>query len=291
MGIGPIRTLLREPLVHFLVLGAVLLAVFGGRDGRPAGDRQPISVGAEQIARMTEMFERTWQRLPTEREVAGLIEDFLREEVFYREALAMKLDRDDTVIRRRMRQKMEFVGEDLVALAQPSEEQLAELLTRRIEDFRLPPSISFEQVFVSPARRGADAPQEAQRMLASLQQGGAEVASVGDATLLDSAYDHLAPAQIAGLFGETFAAAVFELPLAQWSGPVRSSYGLHLVRVLSREDAKNPPVDQVRDTLGREWQAEKRRETVEALYKTLRDRYQIVIERPVPVTADDRRQK
>jgi parvulin-like peptidyl-prolyl cis-trans isomerase-like protein len=273
--------LLREPLVHFLVLGAVLLALFGVRDDRPPGDRQRISVGAEQITRMSDMFERTWQRPPTQQEMKGLIEDLLREEIFYREALVMHLDRDDTVIRRRLRQKMEFVGEDLAAQGQPTDEELTDLLTRRADNFRTPPSISFEQVFVSSARRGAEAPAEAERVLASLKGSrGADLATIGDASLLEAAYDRYAPAGVAGVFGEEFARAVFELPLAQWSGPVRSTYGLHLVRVRAREDGRVPRVDEVHELLVREHQAEKRRESIETLYRTLRDRYEIVIERP-----------
>jgi PPIC-type PPIASE domain len=273
--------LLREPLVHFLVLGAVLLAVFGVRDGRPPSDRQRISVGAEQLARMSDMFERTWQRPPTQPEMNGLIEDFLREEIFYREALAMRLDRDDTVIRRRLRQKMEFVGEDLATQAQPSDEELAALLIRRAESFRTPPSISFEQVFVSSARRGADAPREAERVLASLRQAGeADLTTIGDASLLDTAYGRLTPDGVAGVFGAAFARTVFELPLAQWSGPVRSSYGLHLVRILEREEGRIPGIDEVRELLVRERQAERRRESIETVYRTLRDRYEIVVERP-----------
>jgi hypothetical protein len=280
MGIGKIRALLREPLVHFLLLGAVLLAVFGARDGRAPSDRQRISVGAAQIARLSDMFERTWRRPPTPQETKGLIEDFLREEIFYREALAMGFDRDDTVIRRRLRQKMEFVGEDLAAQAQPSDEELAELLARRAESFRTPPSISFEQVFVSGARRGADAPREAERVLASLKRGEADLTMIGDTSLLDTTYDHLTPDGIAGTFGESFARAVFDLTFGQWSGPVHSTYGLHLVRVHAREHGRLPAIDEIRELLVRERQAEKRRESVETLYRTLRDRYEIVVERP-----------
>jgi PPIC-type PPIASE domain len=273
--------LLREPLVHLLLLGAVLLALFGVRDGRPPGDRQSLSVGAEQIARMSDMFERTWQRPPTQQEMKGLIEDFLREEIFYREALVMRLDRDDTVIRRRLRQKMEFVGEDLAAQGQPTDEDLTDLLTRRVDNFRTPPLISFEQVFVSSARRGAEAPAEAERVLASLRRGSdADPATMGDASLLEELYDRHTPAGVAGVFGEAFARAVFELPLAQWSGPVRSTYGLHLVRVRAREDGRVLTIDDIRDLLVREHQAERRRESIETLYRTLRDRYEIVIERP-----------
>jgi parvulin-like peptidyl-prolyl cis-trans isomerase-like protein len=273
--------LLREPLVHFLVLGAVLLAMFGVRDGRTPSDRERISINAEQIARMSDIFERTWQRPPIQQEMKGLIEDFLREEIFYREALAMRLDRDDTVIRRRMRQKMEFVGEDLAAHAQPSDEELEDLLTRRAESFRTPPSISFEQVFVSSARRGADAPGEAERVLASLRrESDADPATIGDASLLEAVYDRHTPAGVAGVFGEAFARAVFELPLAQWSGPVRSTYGLHVVRVGTREDGRVPTIDEIRDLLVREHQSEKRRASIESLYQALRERYEIVVERP-----------
>jgi hypothetical protein len=276
-----LTALLREPLAHFLVLGAVLLAVFGVRDGRAPSDRQRISVNVEQIARMSDMFERTWRRPPTRQEMNGLIEDFLREEIFYREALAMGFDRDDTVIRRRLRQKMEFVGEDLSAQGQPSEEELADLLARRAESFLTAPSISFEQVFVSGARRGADAPREAERVLASLRSDGeTDLATIGDVSLLEPAYEHLTPAGVAGVFGEAFARALFELPLAHWSGPVRSAYGLHLVRVRAHENGRVPAVDEVREQLVRERLAERRRESLETLYRTLRDRYEIVVERP-----------
>ncbi len=274
--------LLREPLVHFLVLGAVLLAVFGVRDGRPPGDRQRIAVDAEQIARMSDMFARTWHRPPSDQEARGLIDDFLREEIFYREALAMGLDRDDTVIRRRLRQKLEFVGEDLAAQAQPSDEELADLLTRRADTFRTPPSISFEQVFVSGARRGADAPREAERVLASLNSGGeADLTVIGDSSLLDDSLRASHTVRRRGRLRRGVRPFGVRAS-APRNGAGRSARAMACTWCASacaRRGALRP-LDDVRALLVREHQAEKRRASIDSLYQALRDRYEIVVERP-----------
>ena len=153
--------LLREPLVHFLVLGAGLFLLFGlvGDSNVAPADRIVVSSG--RVAQLTQIFTRTWQRPPTEQELAGLIEDHVREEVYYREALAMGLDRDDTIVRRRMRQKLEFVTDDLVAAVTPTEEQLETYLRENPEAFRVPTRLSFQQIYFNRDRRGGSPHAEA----------------------------------------------------------------------------------------------------------------------------------
>ncbi len=160
--------LVREPLVHFLLLGLglfVLFGIVGDSDDAPTGR---IEVSAARIAQLNEIFTRTWQRSPTEQELEGLIEDHIREEVYYREALAMGLDRDDTIVRRRLRQKLEFFTDDLVAAVDPTEEQLEAYLSEHADAFRVPAQLSFRQIYFNRDRRGKQATHDAESLLKRL---------------------------------------------------------------------------------------------------------------------------
>ena len=273
------RNTLREPLLHFLVLGAGLFVLFGvvGESADEQPDR--IVVTAAKIDNLAELFERTWQRPPTEAELDGLIADHVKEEVLYREALALGLDADDAVIRRRLRQKMEFISEDVAEQAEPTEDDLQAFLAEHRDRFRAPPRISFVQVYLSPERRGRDTKGDAERLLASLSTGAADAAEAGDPFLLEREFRDLAPYDVERLFGRPFAERLAELPVGSWSGPVASPYGLHLVLVRERTEGGLPELEQVRDAVALEWRAARRQEVNEAFYQRLRERYEVTIER------------
>jgi hypothetical protein len=275
-----IRKILREPLLHFLVLGAGLFLLFGVV-GRQAGERSDrIVVTEAKIGNLAELFERTWRRAPTAAELEGLIDDHIKEEILYREAVALGLDRDDIVIRRHLRQKMEFVSADFADQAEPTEADLRAFLAEHPERFRAPARISFAQVYLSVDRRGEDAPGDAERMLVALNAGEAEPIEVGDPFLLEQDHRDLRVPDVERLFGRAFAAAVAELPVGRWSGPVKSGYGLHLVLVRERSPARLPDLDQVRQAVAREWRAARRHEAHAAFYDALRAGYEVTVERP-----------
>jgi hypothetical protein len=177
---------LREPLLHFLVIGTGIFLLYSLVRGSNETAPREIVISESRIEALAENFGRTWTRPPTPQELRGLVDDYVKEEVFYREAIAMGLDRDDTVIRRRLRQKMEFVSEDAAASAQPTEAQLQQFLAAHPEKFVEPSRVTFEQVFVNAEKRGDDARRHAERILAELQagRGPANPSEAGDPTLL-----------------------------------------------------------------------------------------------------------
>jgi hypothetical protein len=274
------RTLLREPLFHFLLGGAVLFALFGqvGPERTDAPDR--VVVSEARVRNLVGAFERLWLRPPSEAELEGLIDDYVKEEILYREALALGLDRDDLVVRRRLRQKMEFLNEDLVDLADPAEADLRAYLEANADAYRVPPRTSFEQVFVDPERSGDDARQRAAGVLEALRSGDAAGGSAGDPTLLPRRLERASPREMDDTFGPGFANDVAALPEGEWAGPVASAYGLHLVRVGAREAERLPGLDEVRRAVERDWRAQRRREANQRFYEALRDRYQVEVQMP-----------
>ncbi len=274
--------LLREPLVHFLILGAglfLLFSIVGDSGDRPTDS---IVVSAGRVSQLTEAFARSRQRPPTEEELEGLIEDHIREEVYYRQALAMGLDRDDTIVRRRLCQKLEFFSNDLVAAVTPTEKQLQTYLSEHDDVFRRPTRLSFHQIYFDQNRRGGQAARNANALLARLNAVGSEVdtAALGDSLMLPRDYDLIPEVEIANRLGNEFALALVELPVGRWSGPVESGFGLHLVLVRERRSGSLPALTEVRDAVEREWRNMRRQEASVVFYRGLRDRYEIHVERP-----------
>ena len=274
------KRLLREPLVHFVVLGAMIFCGYSllNRDGASAPDRIVITQG--QIDAMTVGFTRTWQRAPTQEEMVGLIRDRVQEEVYYREALALGLDRDDVVIRRRLRQKMEFVSHDPVASTEPSDEELQAYLKAHAAAFTTGPRFSFRQVYLNPQRHGRDLLRDAQQMLVQLRQAGLQGPTelAGDSLMMEPAFDNASAREVASLFGEKFAAALGDLPTGQWQGPVESGYGVHLVFLSERTEGGLPQLAEVREAVRREWTNARQRAAAEQFYQGLLRKYVVTVE-------------
>jgi PPIC-type PPIASE domain len=269
--------LLKEPLLHFLVLAAALFGLFGlvgNKDAEPA----KIVVSTAQIANLRDGFIRTWQRPPTAQELEGLIEDHIRSEVYYREAMALGLDRDDIVIRRRLRQKMEFMAEDM-GVAEPSDDELKQYLAAHPDKFRSEDRLTFRHVFLS-ARRAQTLDGDAERAGAELAGANAAdgMASLRDHFLLGDAFDGMPRSEVARTFGERFAERLVAVEQGRWEGPIPSGYGLHFVFLEERMDGTLPGLDAVRGAVHRELMNTRRIEAEEKLYRTLRQRYEISIE-------------
>ncbi len=272
------RGLWREPLLHFSLIGVGLFLLHSAvTGGEPAPPRE-IVVSASRVAALQESFARTWQRPPSPEELRGLVDDFVREEVYYREAVAMGLDRDDAVVRRRLRQKMEFLGESVGDTREPSAAELERFLAQNRARFAAPPRVSFEHVFLNPERRGASARDEALRVLAALRAGRLRSNDAGDPTLLPASLADASDRDVAAQFGEAFGAALESAPVGEWTGPIESGYGLHVVRVNERVAAALPEPSAVRPALVREWHAQRARERAEAHYRSLREHYSVRVE-------------
>jgi hypothetical protein len=271
-----IRKLWREPLVHFLLIGAALFVFYD--QTREQGSEAPnrIVMSSGQVEQFAANFKRTWMRPPTETELEALIENYVREEVFYREALAMGLDQSDPVVRQRMRSKLEFILEDLSS-AEVADEVLLAYLKEHPDKFRTQPQVSFQQVYLSPDAR-TDLAGEAEVLLARLNEGAAPE-SLGDPTLVPYAFTLASQAEIERTLGERFGQGVVELvPGDDWVGPVFSAYGGHLVKVSERVDARLPDMSEIRELVEREYLVERRNEIKDLAYAKLREGYDVTIE-------------
>jgi hypothetical protein len=273
---------LKDPLLHFLVLGVALFALFDWS----AGDKyldfdqiEEIVITEGRVQSLAQKFEKVWMRPATGLEMEGLIEDHIREEVLYREALAMGLDRDDVIVRRRMRQKIEFLSEDVMSLAEPKEEELQEFLTTHSERFRLETRISFRQVYLNDDDKGRSAETEALTLLTKLRERSIDAATAGDRIMIEHNFESESEREIERLFGDQFSQAMLGVQPGSWQGPVVSAYGLHLVYISDRVVGEIPELAEISETVEREWSAENRKVNNEAFYQTLRDRYKVTIER------------
>lgn len=272
-----LRAILREPLVHFLALGALLFILYLRANGGLAAGSNRIVVGAGQVASLRASFERLWMRPPTAEELNALVEDYVREEIAVREAMAQGLDQGDIVIRRRLRQKLEFLLEDEVSVSAPSDSELQAWLDTHRSEFMVQPVLRFRQVYVNRDRRGATAQADAEALLGRLR-AGADPGTVGDPTLLPLETGPAEVRDIALRFGEAFAAAVAGLEPGPWNGPVTSGYGLHLVQVLEKTAGHAPPLAQVREQVAREVLVARRSAGVDSLYRRLREKYRVSVE-------------
>jgi hypothetical protein len=281
-----LKSLLREPLVHFLLLGAALFALDAWlRPTAATPANTEIVVSEARIRNLAQNFRRTWQRPPTREELDGLVESHVREEVFYREALALGLDRDDTIIRRRLQQKVEFISEEAAALAQPTDEELNAYLKMNADAFRVEPRVTFSQIYLDPRKRSSTLDADAKRQLAALNSGKAptDPTRIGDSLMmLEPRYEGESKTELARLFGAEFAEALVKQPVGQWAGPIASGYGAHLVKVESLVAGGAPELAEVRPLVEREWANAKRRELSKAFYENLRAKYAIKVQMPEP---------
>ncbi len=277
-----VKRILCEPLLHFLLLGALLFLLYGIVEKREV-EQGKIVVTQGKIEQLASTFTRTWQRSPTQEELEGLIRDYVREEVYCRQALALGLDREDIVIRRRLRQKMEFLTDDVAAQMEPTDAQLNAYLKQHSGAFRTERSFSFKQVYLNPEKHGKQLAQDAAQLLTKLNQSKdqTDLASMGDSFLLDSRFESATESQISKQFGEQFVAKLSELTPGKWEGPIESGYGAHLVLISERTEGRLPPLNEVRDQVRREWANEQRLEANEKFYQSLLKNYVVEIE-PTP---------
>jgi peptidyl-prolyl cis-trans isomerase C len=272
--------LLKDPLVHFLAIGLLLFAISAWRGEEVSTGRERLVISAVQVAQARSAATALQGREPTAEELAALIEPTVRDEVFYREALALGLDVDDDEVRRRLIEKMSYLTEGLADPEPSSPDELRAFYEASPEIFTIPPLVSFDQVYFSPEARGASLETDAAAGLAALRAGSSPT-EVGDRTPLREAYDEAPREQVAVLFGDALADALFAGQPGEWAGPYRSDFGLHLVRLRGRSEARLPPYDEITARVAEEFAAARRREADARAYQRMRDHYDVVIETAV----------
>jgi hypothetical protein len=271
--------------VHFLGIGAMLFAassVISGPERNATGDAIIVSEG--QVAQLAESYRLLSGRLPSGPELQSLVDDFITEEISYREAVAIGLDADDTIVRRRMRQKLEFLIEDANASEEPSEADLAAWLASHAADYRLPERRAIRQVLLAADKRGESVRRDAETLLAKLKSG-ADPSKLGDASMLPSAMSLTTEEGVASLFGEDFARAAFENSSKAWFGPIASPFGEHLVLVMQVEPGRGAALADVRDKVRSNLIESRRDRARDEFHERMRKRYRISIDWPKPYDA------
>jgi len=238
---------------------------------------------------MREAFIRTWQRPPTREEWEGLVRDRVREEVYCREAMALGLDKDDVIIRRRLRQKMEFVSDDIAAQFQPTDDGLNAYLQAHPDKFRVEQRFTFRHLYLNPDKRGENLARDTAQLLVKLNQTGGDAGfgAMGDPFMLDNSFTAVPAGEVTKQFGDKFTAKLGGLPPGHWHGPVESGFGVHLVFLSERTKGRLPALADVRDAVRREWDNARRLEANEKIYQDLLKHYTVTIEQPAAKAAEE----
>lgn len=280
-----LKRLLREPLLHFLLLGVTLFTVNHylelGRGG-PAPSRQ-IQLTLDDLRQLDLLFQSQWRRPPTPEELARLVESKIQEEVLYREGLAMGLDRDDTIVKRRMAQKMRFLAEDVAGASPPTTAELKAWYEKHPDTFAQPARLSFRHVYFSPDRRGGRAHADAVRALTRLggqPEDSKVAASLADPFMLQDYYADRTPEQLAKEFGPAFAHAVSGLAPGSWQGPVESGYGWHLVFVHSVIPGRVPAFEEIEPDVKTAWLTDQKQQGWQKSYDAMRAKYTVFLPAP-----------
>jgi peptidyl-prolyl cis-trans isomerase C len=282
--------LLREPLIHFTIIGGLLFGLLSEPNTVEIGTQDTrIVISSGEVERMAAAWAQRWQRPPSEAELAALVREAIREQVLYREAVALGLDSDDVVIRRHLRQKYEFVTQDLAYDTEPDEATLRAYYEAQPNRYAQAAQVSFSHILFSTDRRGAAAEADAMQALADLQTATVPEAAdlLGDATSLPSGFELMSAVEVEAIFGPDFAAALMRLEPGRWSSPITSGYGLHLVWRSEKISGGPMAFETVRQRVKDDWIYEQRVAANEAIFLKLLERYDVVVEPTLPTVQDN----
>ena len=278
---------MREPLLHFLLIGVTLFGIYHWRNPSSLNTdtSRRIELTNDDIRQLEISWAAQWQRPPTPDEMRNLVEDKVREEILYREGLALGLDRSDTIVKRRLAQKMDFLADDVSALRDPSLEELKAWYAKNESQFVLPARVTFRHLYFSPDKRGASARDAAVKALEQVGQGGdtTPTSGLGDQFMFQDYYADRTTDQVANVMGSKFAQALLQLKPGVWSGPIESGLGWHLVWVDSIAPSHVPEFDEVDlADIKAQWLSAQRAETKRELFTAMRAHYEIVLPKPFP---------
>jgi peptidyl-prolyl cis-trans isomerase C len=276
---------LREPLLHFLLIGLALFVVYGYMNGGRwgVGSSKQITLTLDDLRQMDMYFQSQWHRQPTPEEFNALVEDKVREEVLYREGLAMGLDKDDTIVKRRMAQKMQFLAEDVATAHEPSTAEMKAWFEKNTGKFALPSRISYRHLYFSPDKRGQNARGDASQALAKISgqpEDSKIAATLADRFMFQDYYGDRTPEQLAKDFGPQFAVAVSKLQPGSWQGPVESGLGWHLVFVDTVIPGRIPAFEEVESEVKTAWLGEQKAQAWQKAYQEMRAKYTVLLPAP-----------
>jgi hypothetical protein len=282
-----VKRWLREPLLHFLLIGLVLFAVYAYINRGRIGIESPrqIVLSLDELRTVKAYFEGQWHRPPTPQEFQALVEDKIKEEVLYREGLAMGLDKDDTIVKRRMAQKVQFLSEDVAAAHEPSTTELKAWFEKNTDKFTLPSRYSFRHIYFSPDKRGKNARDDAAQALARTAgqpEDSPLIPSTADRFMFQDYYSDRTPSAIAKEFGPQFAVALEKLKPGSWQGPIESGFGWHLVFVDTVIPGRIPAFEEVESEVKTAWLGEQKAQAWQKAYQTMRAKYTVLLPAPPP---------
>ena len=285
--------LLREPLLHFLIIGAGLFFLFNQISDPEIETDHRITITQSDLDRLAATWLKSMGRPPSAQEREQQLKHYIREQVLYREAMTMGLDQDDVIVRRRLAKKMEYLFNDLSFIAEPTETELSSFLTEHASKFTLPATITFSHIYLDPGKHKQDINKDAEQLLKQLKETTAAINTIdmGDRSLLPYQFTAARENEIASMFGTAFAKQVFALPDSSWQGPITSEYGVHLIHISSRTEARLPPLAEIRESVTREWRTTKQQEANEIFYQSLYQRYEIILNDDVARDAMERSEK
>ncbi|AQS39143.1 parvulin-like peptidyl-prolyl isomerase [Shewanella psychrophila] len=273
------KKFIRDPFAHFMLIGAALFGLYALVNDNEEAAPNRIIISEADIQRTTSQWQQKWHRLPSESELLKVIERQIREEIYYREALALDLGREDPIIRRRLAEKMEFIANDLLIPTEPSDEELTAYLAANPDKFLSPVRLSFSHIFFSADNLSSESLLNQKSLLARLNELPTQPvpSGLGDSFNGKQHYQQIADYQVARIFGRQFKEAVVTLPVGQWLGPIESGYGRHLIRVDDHIDGQLPPLREIRSKVLSYWRTEQQKKSNHSLYAKLKENYQIVI--------------
>jgi len=260
---------LSEPLLHFLVAGGLLFAAYAWLNRNETTATDAVRITTAEVNWLKETWARQWRRPPDEQELRGLVIGYLKEELMAREAKEIGLDQNDTIVRRRLAQKMEFIVQDTARLAEPDEAQLRQRHEANRERYKNPTQITLTQIFFKTEAA-------AQKGLAALKRRPAD--EIGDPSMLERVFLQADLKLLSSQFGADFAGKAFALEPDRWQGPLASAYGFHLVRVSEKQESGLRPFEEVRAQVLEEWHIEQLARTNEQYFAGLLKKYRVDVE-------------
>jgi len=273
---------LKEPLFHFLLIGMGIFLLYGLIANVPVDEKNSINVSVSHINRMVSLWEKRWQRPPTQEEFNGLVKQYINEEVLYREALAMGLDKNDPVVRRRMAQKVKFISENIITIDTPSDDVLQTYLDTHASKYQLAGEITFRHIYFNPAKHDVSMEDEAKQLLTKLLDvnSGIDVNNVGDSFLHGTTFTDLKEFELNRLLGEEFTQELFKQAVGKWAGPLTSGYGLHLIYIESKIATHTASLEMAKQSVLKDWMSDERKKANEAFVLNLREQYEVNIAKP-----------